>query len=209
MSGLNLAEHFLSIQGEGHLTGKPMYFIRFAGCAVMECPLHPSRSNLCDTDWSFNEKVTDLAVLAEHARQQVGPMGWVSVTGGEPLDQPEALSSLIAELKKQRLMVNIQTSGTRWVTCPWDWLTVSPKCDSFALKQTFGQELKLVVTEQTDILELARFYGKTRFWNYYLMPLWANGGHNIAKTIDLLGSANKGGDQWELTTQSHKWWGVR
>lgn len=206
---MKLAEHFLSIQGEGHLTGKPMYFIRFAGCAVAECPLHPSRSNLCDTDWSYSETVTDLAAFAAHAREQVGAMGWVCITGGEPLDQPKALSALVSELKKQRVLVNIQTSGTRLVTCPWDWLTVSPKCDSFSLKQSFGQELKLVVGDDSDLLELARFYSKTRFWNYYLMPLWVNGGHNISKTIELLHKANEGGNQWELTSQAHKWWGVR
>jgi organic radical activating enzyme len=205
---LKLAEHFMSVQGEGHLTGKPTYFIRFAGCAVATCPLHPSNLDLCDTDWSPKEVITNLRQLAQHAAHQVGLMGWVTITGGEPMDQPEALGELVAEFKKARVLVNIQTSGTRWVTCPWDWLSVSPKCKADDLVQTFGQEMKVVVYPDTDQAELAKFYARTRFWNYYLMPLW-NQGHDIPHVLSVLDQANRGGDQWELTTQAHKWWNVR
>jgi organic radical activating enzyme len=104
--------------------------------------------------------------------------------------------------------VNIQTSGTRWVTCPWDWLTVSPKCSAPALVQTFGQELKLVYTGQSED-EIAAYYEQSKFWNYYLMPLWKDGAHNVAETIEAIKRLNKRGQPWELTTQAHKWWGVR
>lgn len=137
-----LAEVFTSIQGEGHLSGKLMTFVRFAGCNVRSCKLHPINGGLCDTDWSFKE-MGDASALASHARAEVGPNGWVCITGGEPLEQPKALEALIAELKRAGLLVNIQTSGTIWVTCPWDWLTVSPKCSAEDLIQTFGQELKV------------------------------------------------------------------
>lgn len=204
---LRLAEVFTSIQGEGHLTGKPMRFIRFAGCAVAQCPLHPrnkSAVGVCDTDWSRRFNVSDLAALAREAYDEVGSGGWVCITGGEPLDQPGALAVLVSELKKLNLMVNIQTSGTRWVTCPWDWLTVSPKCAADDLVQTFGQELKLVYTGQSDD-ELRRYYDHTKFWNYYLMPLWHDGSQQFEPTRAAV-MRNRG---WELTTQAHKWWGVR
>lgn len=202
-----IAETFTSIQGEGHLSGKLMRFIRLAGCKVTQCPLHPARGGLCDTDWSF-KFMADAERLADEALAEVGPNGWVSITGGEPLDQPEAVAALIAELKRRGLLVNIQTSGTRWVTCPWDWLTVSPKCSSTELVQTFGQELKLVYSGQTDE-ELTEFYARTKFWNYYLMPLWEANGPNTAETIEAVHRMNKAGQPWELTTQAHKWWGVR
>ena len=210
MSALKLAEVFTSIQGEGHLTGKPMRFIRFAGCLVKSCQFHPAnkaRTTDCDTDWKYRLTAT-AAELAADALAEVGPRGWVSITGGEPLDQPEAIAGLITELNRAGLLVNIQTSGTRWVTCPWDWLTVSPKCSAADLVQTFGQELKLVYTGQPDE-EIMAFYGSTRFWNYYLMPVWKDGASNTAETIAAVLRLSKLGQPWELTTQAHKSWGVR
>jgi organic radical activating enzyme len=211
MFKLKLAETFTSPQGEGHLTGKMMRFIRLAGCTVTGCPLHPAnpqRVGDCDTDWRYRFMAQDEDALAREALEEVGRNGWVCITGGEPMDQPEALSLLIAALKRAGLLVNIQTSGTHWITCPWDWLTVSPKCAPEALAQTFGQELKLVYTGQPDEMLMA-YHEKTKFWNYYLMPLWSEGTHNVAETIEAIRRLNKRGQPWELTTQSHKWWGVR
>lgn len=207
---MKIAETFTSIQGEGHLSGKLMRFIRLAGCAVTQCPLHPAnkaRRGECDTDWRY-KTMADPAALAREAAVEVGQRGWVCITGGEPLDQPEALSMLIAELARCGLLVNIQTSGTRWVTAPWDWLTVSPKCGPDELVQNFGQELKVVYMGQSDD-ELRAFYARTRFWNYYLMPLWSEGSHNVAETIEVVKRLNRAGQPWELTTQAHKWWNVR
>ena len=207
---IKIAETFTSPQGEGHLTGKLMRFIRFAGCNVTGCPLHPAnkaRLGDCDTDWRY-KSMQDVESLALEAVEEVGRNGWVCITGGEPLDQAEALALLISEVKRSGLLVNIQTSGTKWVTCPWDWLTVSPKCPPAELVQTFGQELKLVYTGQPDE-QLQAYYRDTKFWNYYLMPLWDQGTHNVAETIEAIKRLNKLGQQWELTTQTHKWWGVR
>jgi 7-carboxy-7-deazaguanine synthase len=210
---LKLAEVFTSIQGEGHLTGKLMRFIRFAGCNVRTCPMHPVNKPdaPCDTDWSMSG-LGDSERLAAEALAEVGPNGWVCITGGEPLEQPQALADLISELKRRGLLVNIQTSGTHWVTCPWDWLTVSPKGP---LVQTFGQELKVVYRGQSDE-ELSTLYRSSKFWNYYLMPLCSPGllagqpaSFNIEETIAAVKRMNKLGEPWELTTQAHKWWGVR
>lgn len=208
---LKLAEAFCSPQGEGHLSGKLMFFIRFAGCSVTTCQLHPAnkaRVGDCDTNWRYQFKVDDVSALVAQAFAEVGPRGWVCITGGEPMDQPQAIEALIAELGRAGLMINIQTSGTKWVTCPWDWLTVSPKCKPAELVQGFGQELKLVYSGQSD-KELVEWYRSTKFWNYYLMPLWKNGNHNIAETIGAIKRMAAAGAPWELTTQSHKWWGVR
>jgi 7-carboxy-7-deazaguanine synthase len=210
---LKIAETFTSIQGEGHLTGKLMRFIRLAGCNVRTCQMHPINKPAapCDTDWSMSG-TGDAERLAAEALDEVGPNGWVCITGGEPLEQPEAVAALIAELKRRGLLVNIQTSGTHWVTCPWDWLTVSPKGP---LVQTFGNELKVVYRGQPDD-ELATLFDGSKFWNYQLMPLCSPGllaGHpvrfNTAETIAAVKRMNKRGQPWELTTQAHKWWGVR
>jgi 7-carboxy-7-deazaguanine synthase len=210
---LKLAEEFLSIQGEGHLSGKPTYFIRLAGCAVTECVLHPVNSNLCDTDWypRLTLRSEEFGELADRAREAVGPMGWVTITGGEPLEQATALAQLLPELKKRHLLVNIQTSGARWVTCPWDWLSVSPKSlEPSRLVQNFGQELKVVVLPGTNVAQLKELLDRTRFWNYYVMPLTAaDGTTNLDETVALVLAASRQGMPWELTTQAHKVWGLR
>ena len=84
---MNISELFHSIQGEGHLTGKPMFFIRAQGCSV-KCPIR----EVCDQPESLGFKGGTAyapAELAALALAAVGPRGWVSITGGEPLEQPD------------------------------------------------------------------------------------------------------------------------
>lgn len=207
---INIAEQFTSIQGEGHLTGQMMRFIRLAGCSIVQCPLHPSNKSargVCDTDWKYKAKESAQS-LADTALSEVGAGGWVSVTGGEPLDQSEGLSSLVTELRKRNLRINMQTSGTRSVLFNLDWLTVSPKCAAPFLTQNLGHELKLVYSGQSDE-EIIDYYDKSKFWHYYLMPLWSDGSQNVSETIQAIGRLNKAGQNWKLTTQAHKWWKVR
>lgn len=205
---LKLAETFTSIQGEGHLTGKRTFFIRLAGCTVTSCQLHPSNENLCDTDWGYKQSVDDVELLANSALSIVGFGGWVCITGGEPTDQPEALNELAVAIRARGMQVNIQTSGVRIIPCPWDWLTVSPKGTRQQIAQGFGQELKLVYRGQ-PLSELREWYESTKFWNYYLMPLWVGDSCNMLETIEAVHAAGQSGMPWELTTQIHKWAGIR
>ena len=141
-----MAEEFYSIQGEGHYTGQPMYFMRFAGCSVAQCPLRM----YCDTDYSFKYKGLADA-MALRARDKVGHVGWVCITGGEPLDQPHALNQLLGYLKTNRVM--IQTSGAKPLLAPHftvkgGYLVVSPKTKPTDCKIHRANELKLVYTGQ-------------------------------------------------------------
>lgn len=208
---LHLAETFTSIQGEGHLVGNRMHFIRFAGCTVSTCPLHPSKSNLCDTDWSPKSTVhgiDGIDRLACQSLDEVGAGGWVCVTGGEPADQPEALHALASDIRRKGAQLQIQTSGTRKIICPWDWLTVSPKDTRANVQQTYGQELKIVYDGQS-VEELREWYETTKFWFYYLQPLWVGDGCNMAETIETLHKAYEVGVRFCLSPQVHKWAGIR
>lgn len=209
---LNLAETFTSVQGEGCLTGKRMFFIRFGGCSVSICPLHPSHGGLCDENWRSRSVIKDpegFDHLVYSAADQIECGGWVCITGGEPTDQPDALAYLTSELQRRGLRVNIQTSGTRLVQSAWDWLTVSPKCRPDALAQTHGNELKLVYMGQS-MDELAEYQEATRFWHYQLQPLW-NGDSctNMKETVAAIHEAAECGMQWDLSLQAHKFMGVK
>lgn len=202
---MRISELFKSIQGEGHLTGKPMFFIRAQGCAV-KCPIR----EVCDQPESLAFKGGDDYAPAELARlavESVGDRGWVCITGGEPLDQPD-FDELVAECRRKGLYINIQTSGLRRVNAPWDWCTVSPKGRYAELEQRFAQELKLVYTGQS-VAELTEYYEQFSAWNYYLQPCWVDGGNNHQETLEMVYRLNELGMHWEYSAQLHKLIGVR
>ncbi len=202
---MRISELFHSIQGEGHLTGKPMYFIRAQGCAV-KCPIR----EVCDQPESLSFKGgTEYtpAALAERAVQAVGPRGWVCLTGGEPAEQAD-FDQVVAECRRRGLHINVQTSGLRRVNAPWDWCTVSPKAPLAALAMDFAQELKIVYTGQT-IEALQAYYEGFSAWNYYLQPCWQNGTSNQTETLDMVYTLNRLGMSFEFSAQWHKFLGVR
>jgi 7-carboxy-7-deazaguanine synthase len=101
MTELRITEIFYSLQGETRTTGCPTVFIRLTGC--------PLRCVYCDTAYAFTggHKWDMAAILAEVARY--APR-YVTVTGGEPLAQPECLPLLDA-LVERNYAVSLETSG--------------------------------------------------------------------------------------------------
>ncbi|MBM3204269.1 radical SAM protein, partial [Candidatus Woesearchaeota archaeon] len=101
MTELRITEIFYSLQGETRTTGCPTVFIRLTGC--------PLRCVYCDTAYAFTggHKWDLAAILAEVARY--APR-YVTVTGGEPLAQPECLPLLDA-LVERNYAVSLETSG--------------------------------------------------------------------------------------------------
>lgn len=208
-----LAETFTSIQGEGALTGKLMFFIRFAGCSVRQCPLHPSHGGLCDENWAGRWTLNkgDMRSLAKKAKASGAE--WVCVTGGEPLDQIKALEELVWCLKEEGLYINLQTSGTKsipaYVLVRVDFLTVSPKCLPYELKVTEGDELKVVYINQVDSV-LHDYMESTNFRRYQLQPLWDGSDcTNMDAVITAIHRLALKGHQWDLSVQAHKLLGVQ
>lgn len=98
---LRITEIFYSLQGETRTVGLPTVFIRLTGC--------PLRCVWCDTEYSFQggERWTLDDILAT-VKQHKTPH--VTVTGGEPLAQPNAIE-LIKKLCDLNYSVSIETSG--------------------------------------------------------------------------------------------------
>ncbi len=98
---LRITEIFLSLQGESTTTGLPTVFVRLTGC--------PLRCTYCDTAYAFSggQHQSVEAVIDEVSNHHVNR---VTVTGGEPLAQPECLN-LLKELCDQGFAVSIETSG--------------------------------------------------------------------------------------------------
>lgn len=103
MTTLRLTEIFHSIQGEGSTVGLPTTFVRFTGCSL--------RCSWCDTTYSFYGG-QDWSV--EGVLDRLAPIKTkrVCITGGEPLDQPEAALALMDALLRRGYFVVLETSGS-------------------------------------------------------------------------------------------------
>ena len=98
---LRITEIFHSLQGETSTTGLPTVFIRLTGC--------PLRCGYCDTAYAFEGGIK---MTLSEIMQTVGDYGarYVTVTGGEPLAQPQSID-LLRQLCDAGYRVSLETSG--------------------------------------------------------------------------------------------------
>ncbi len=100
-AALRITEIFYSLQGEARTVGLPTAFVRLTGC--------PLRCVYCDTAYAFSGgsmmALSDIvAQVADYEPR------YVTVTGGEPLAQPNCLS-LLSALCDRGYEVSLETSG--------------------------------------------------------------------------------------------------
>ncbi len=98
---LRITEIFYSLQGETRTMGLPTVFVRLTGC--------PLRCTYCDTEYAFTggELMAIEDILARVAEYQPA---YVTVTGGEPLAQPNCLP-LLTQLCDAGYEVSLETGG--------------------------------------------------------------------------------------------------
>ncbi len=98
---LRITEIFYSLQGEARTVGLPTVFVRLTGC--------PLRCAYCDTAYAFSGgEMVDMDAIV----QQVASYSprYVTVTGGEPLAQPNCWP-LLNRLCELGYEVSLETSG--------------------------------------------------------------------------------------------------
>lgn len=100
---LKVMEIFHSIDGEGIRAGELTSFIRLAGCNL--------HCKYCDTAYSINPNKDQFAEWTVDALVNEAKHKNVTVTGGEPLLQPET-AELCERLAKLGHSVNVETNGT-------------------------------------------------------------------------------------------------
>lgn len=99
---LRLTEIFYSLQGETNTMGLPTVFIRLTGC--------PLRCGYCDTEYAFQGgEVKTFSHVFEQVRA-FNPR-YITVTGGEPLAQPNCWP-LLSALCDEGFEVSLETSGS-------------------------------------------------------------------------------------------------
>lgn len=128
-TSLAVAETFLSIQGEGHTTGKHAYFLRLAGCNLMcggrgterDGKLHYGATWRCD---SIEVWMKGRAIKFDLLLEQLGGQKFLNdiafgthliITGGEPLMQHDAIVDFLIYLRDNHNcypICEIETNGT-------------------------------------------------------------------------------------------------
>ena len=106
MTDLTIHEIFTSLQGETTESGRPCTFVRLTACDL--------RCSWCDSPHAFTggQKRSVNDVVADVLRRGIG---FVTVTGGEPLLQP-ACAELVATLLDSGAEVQVETGGHRDIT---------------------------------------------------------------------------------------------
>ena len=100
-TSLRITEIFHSLQGEARTVGVPTVFVRLTGC--------PLRCQYCDTAYAFEGG--EIQTLDEIVNSVASfDCQHVTVTGGEPLAQPNCVP-LLSTLCEKGYAVSIETSG--------------------------------------------------------------------------------------------------
>ncbi|MCC6362430.1 MAG: 7-carboxy-7-deazaguanine synthase QueE [Bryobacterales bacterium] len=170
---MKIAEIFYSIQGEGVLAGVPSVFVRTSGCNL--------RCRWCDTPYtSWNPEGLDWSLERILDTVRADSKGYVVITGGEPMIQPE-IELLTAQLLRMQQHITIETAGTVFRNVECDLMSISPKLANSTpwemdsgrwaqqherlryqpgvlrqLIRTYDYQLKFVVQQPKDTEEIER-----------------------------------------------------
>jgi len=206
----SVKEIFYTLQGEGANAGRAAVFCRFAGCNLWtgrEEDRSSAVCRFCDTDFVGTDGVgggkfadaVALAAAVERAWAGAAEDRFVVCTGGEPLLQLD--EALIDALHARGFEIAVETNGTIAAPAGLDWICVSPKAEA-ALKQTSGDELKLVYPQETAKPE--RFAGLD-FQHFFLQPMDGDDTEENTRAATAYCLAHP---KWRLSLQTHKLIGI-
>lgn len=127
MGTFQLAESFVSINGEGQKAGELALFLRFTGCNL--------RCSYCDTMWANEADAPFTLKTTEELLQIAQDSGIINVTltGGEPLLQPH-IAELIEALLTDSHLVEIETNGA---------VPLAPLLEKLTVRPSFTMDYKL------------------------------------------------------------------
>lgn len=243
-ASLYVHEVFPSFQGEGLYCGAPQVFVRLSGCnlACSYCDTPEAREHVAAarvSRWEGDARSLVNPVAASELAEAVASL-WsremqaVSVTGGEPLLQAEALASLLPALRERGMPVYLETNGTLYRELerllPWvDIIAMDLKlpyhiqgADLGDAQRRFLQAararevfLKMVVEEGVTPEEVAqachRLAGEAAELTLVLQPAWRGRGVALsprhARELALVAAPFFAAVR--VVPQMHRAWGAR
>ena len=198
MKRMKVNETFLTLQGEGHFTGTPAFFLRFSGCNL-QCPF-------CDTQHKSFTEMSEEEIVREACRHEVRH---IVITGGEPALQ--LTQSLVDKLHEAGFFIQVETNGTLPLPDGIDWVTCSPKTDLLPTSPSVGRrlridELKLLYHGSDTDLSIAE---QIQAKEYRLQPL--DTGDEVRNRLilhDTIAYVLQH-PKWSLSLQTHKMIGIK
>ncbi len=140
MSEYKVVEIFESINGEGMKAGELAVFVRLAFCNL--------RCSYCDTMWACMPDAPFKIMTEEEIAEIIFRSGInnVTLTGGEPLNQPDIDILLKKLIEKENINIEIETNGS---------IDVAPYRISDRI--TFTLDYKLPGSKMEEHMELKNF----------------------------------------------------
>jgi len=195
---LPLMEAFYTVQGEGHYSGTPAYFLRIGGCDV--------GCHWCDVKESWDANLHPPTHIDDMLTNvQSTPVNTVVITGGEPLMWD--MGPLTELLKKNGISVHIETSGAYPLSGGFDWICLSPKKNSPPKKAIIhlADELKVIVHNLNDFKWAEKFSEQCQDnCKLFLQPEWSKEKEMMPKIIDYV----MNNPEWNISLQTHKYMGI-
>lgn len=161
MEILDVAERFISINGEARRAGELSVFIRFRGCNL--------RCSYCDTLWACEEDAQAEKMTAEEIYDYIKKSGIknVTLTGGEPMLQKNIGKLLEILAGDRELRTEVETNGAVPLTEYYSKMpenisfTVDYKCPGSGMEKAMHlpnfeeirsvDTVKFVVSDQNDL----------------------------------------------------------
>lgn len=209
-----VAEYFVSINGEGLLAGEPAVFIRFKRCNL--------NCTYCDTQWANQADTQAERLSASEIAEIVKNTGIVNVTltGGEPLLQKD-LHELTDMLISQGNRVEIETNGSislaelafseKRPAFTMDYKLPSSGMESFMYMENFAflqknDTVKFVSGNTEDLeraFEMINKYHLTEKCHVYISPVF--GKIEPAKIVDFMVKNKMNGVRIQLQLHKFIW----
>ena len=195
---LPLVESFYTIQGEGYNTGQAAFFIRLGGCDV--------GCSWCDAKETWNPSVYPPVEIEKIVDEAVSYSAKsIVLTGGEPLNYP--LDKLCSLLKRRKMEIFLETSGSSLLSGQFDWICLSPKKKKPPVGDIhkLASELKIIIENDNDF-EWAEKNRKlvNPECKLYLQPEWSKSITILPKIVDYV----KNNPIWRISLQTHKYMNI-
>lgn len=213
MNQFKVVEKFVSINGEGTRAGQLATFVRFAGCNL--------NCNYCDTRYANGKDVNFELMTSSEIYEYIKStkVKNVTLTGGEPLMQPDIIELLQVLREDVELSVEIETNGSiplnkfRNIISNRPKFTMDYKLASSNMEEKMFLEnfdylskqdtVKFVVGSIKDLeraKEIIELYELTKKANVYLSPVF--GSIEVNEIVEFMKDNNM--NNVNLQLQLHK-----